>query len=180
MAVTLAACTRAEERPDRQTARDHSTDPVVVSPRDTGATLAGMARSVATIERDTAVMEVTQRPVALGAGTHGLLTGWRTGPVWRRLRVESEGPQFTAVDDYWYSNGAFLGATLTLRRVRRAAAIDSVWFRNGSLYRWTDAAGRTLNPDARSTTYQVQMMQARLDTLLKLLSANDAVRRPAQ
>lgn len=178
LVLIVVACTTTEQPPEQRVARGNTSDPVPVSPRDTSGMLAEMARAVRTIERDTAGMEVTQRPVALGAGTHGLVTGWRTGPVWRRLRVENEGPQFTSVDDYWLSNGAFLGATLTVHRPKQRAAIDSVWFRNGSLYRWTDAAGRTLNPDARSTKYLVQMLQARRDTLLQILSANDAVRQP--
>jgi hypothetical protein len=148
------------------------------SPRDSAATLAWFAQRAAAIERDTAVMDRTEKPVALGAGTSGLVTAWRAGPVWRRLRVEAEGPGFRSTDNYWLSNGVFLGARLELVRPDRPTAVDQLWFRDGALYRWTDPSGRHLNPEARSTQYEVQRMRVRFDSLVSLVAADDAVRKP--
>ncbi len=152
----------------------------IPSPRDSAATLAWFGQRVAAIERDTAAVNRTEKPVSLGAGTSGLVTAWRTGPVWRRLRVEADGPGFRSTDDYWLSNGVLLGARLELMRPDRPTAVDQLWFRDGALYRWTDPSGRRLNPDARSTQYEVQRMRARFDSLLRIVSADDAIRRPTR
>jgi hypothetical protein len=58
--------------------------------------------------------------------------------------------------------------------------VDQVWFRDRELYRWTDADGRHLEAEARSTQFQVRMMRARFDSLLARLSALDAVRTGAR
>jgi hypothetical protein len=145
-------------------------------PTDTAATIAAYEARVARIEQDTVAMTQTQKPIALGAGSSGLLSAWRAGPVWRRLRVEAEGAGFRTRDDYWFGDGVLLGARLEVSRPGRRPAVDRVWFRNQALYRWTDAAGRHLNPEARSTQFEVRMMRARLDTLLQRLNADDAIR----
>lgn len=150
------------------------------SPRDTAATIASFIARVAAIEADTGQMDRAELPIAPGAGSAGLLTAWRTGPVWRRLRVEADGAGFHSIDNYWLSNGVFLGARLEVVRPGRPAAVDTIWFRDRTLYRWTDPDGRRLNPDARSTQFQVQMMHARLDSLLQRLRAADAVRPTAR
>ncbi len=152
--------------------------PAPPSPRDSEATLVWFAQRAAAIERDTAVMDRTEKPVSLGAGTSGLVTGWRAGPVWRRLRVAAEGPGFRSTDEYWLSNGVFLGARLALARPGRPTAVDQLWFRDGALYRWTEPSGRRLNPAARSTQYEVQRMRARFDSLLSLVADDDAARKP--
>ncbi len=148
------------------------------SPTDTAATIQAFEARVAQIERDTAVMDQVQKPISLGAGTDALLSAWRAGPVWKRLRVEASGTGFHSVDDYWLSDGVFLGARLEMIRDGRKPSVEQVWFRDQRLYRWTDAAGRHPNPAARSTQYEVTMLRARLDTLLRRLDADDAVRRP--
>lgn len=125
-------------------------------------------------------MNRTEKPVSFGASTSGHVTAWRAGPVWRRLRVEADGPGFRSTDDYWLSNGVFLGARLELVRPDRATAVDQLWFRDGALYRWTDPSGRHLNPEARSTQYEVQRMRARFDSLLSIVSADDAIRTPTR
>ncbi len=149
----------------------------VPSPRDTAATLRWFGQRVAAIEGDTAAMDRTEKPVSLGAGTSGLVTAWRVGPVWRRLRLEADGPGFRSTDDYWLSNGVFLGARLAVVRPDRTATVEQLWFRDGVLYRWTDPSGHQLNPEARSTQYEVRQMRARFDSLLSLVAADDAIRK---
>lgn len=148
----------------------------MISPTDSAATIAAFEQRAAAIDQDTIRMRRTQTPVNFGAGSAGTLTAWRAGPVWRRLRVEMVGVGFHSTDDYWLSDGAFLGARLEMVRPNRKPAVDVVWFRGPALYRWTDAAGRRLAPDARSTQFEVRMMRARLDSLLRLLDADDAAR----
>lgn len=174
----LAACAGDAAPPPATDTAIGAARPQIPSPGDSDATLAWFAQRAAAIERDTIAMDKTQRPTSLGAGAAGLVTAWRAGPVWRRLRVEGEGAGFRSVDDYWLSDGVFLGARLEIIRPGRRATVDSLWFRDRALYRWTDPGGRHLNPDARSTQYEVQMMRARLDSLLRLVSADDARRKP--
>ncbi len=177
--LAAVACAR-QEGAAKSTAADTVASAAVVEPlpTDTLATIQAFEARVAQIERDTTLMDQLQKPISLGAGTDALLTAWRAGPVWKRLRVEASGSGFHSVDDYWLSDGVFLGARLAMIRDGRKPSIEQVWFRNQRLYRWTDAAGRHPNPDARSTQYEVQMLRARLDTLLHRLDADDAVRRP--
>jgi hypothetical protein len=91
--------------------------------------------------------------------------------------VDGNGGAFRTRDTYWFSNGGLLGAELSLARNGRKPTVDRVWFRNRELYRWTDAEGRHLEPAARSTQYEVQMMRARLDSLLRVLDRDDIHRR---
>lgn len=174
----VAACARDAAPPAAAATAVGTAQPEVPSPRDSAATLAWFEQRVAAIERDTIAMDKTQKPMSLGAGAAGLVTAWRAGPVWRRLRVEGNGAGFRSVDDYWLSNGVFLGARLEIIRPGRRAAVDQLWFRDRALYRWTDPSGRHLNPDARSTQYEVRTMRARLDSLIRLVSADDAIRKP--
>ncbi len=143
---------------------------------DSAATIAGFESRIAQIERDTDRFERVDQPIALGAGTSGLLTAWRAGRIWQKLRVDGAGPAFHSRDTYWFADGAFLGARLEMLRTDRRAAVDEIWFRDRALYRWRDPSGRHLDPHARSTQYEVQMMQARLDTLLRVLSASELTR----
>lgn len=176
-AVLLFGCAKAETARQADTTLVAVPTPDAPPSTDSVATIAAFERRVAAIERDTARMDRTQTPLTLGAGTTGRLTAWRVGPVWRRLRVEAEGPGFRSLDNYWFSDGIFLGARLELVRPKRKPAVDVVWFRGPSLYRWTDADGRHLTPEARSTQFEVQMMRARLDSLLHLL---DTARTPTR
>ena len=91
--------------------------------------------------------------------------------------MKGNGTAFRTSDTYWFSNGALLGAELTLVRSGRRPAVDRVWFRDRTLYRWTDAEGRHLESAARSTQYEVQMMRARLDSLLRVLDRDEIQRR---
>ena len=91
--------------------------------------------------------------------------------------MDGNGAAFRTGDTYWFSNGVLLGAELSLARIGRKPAVDRVWFRNRALFRWTDGEGRRLEPAARSTQYEVQMMRARLDSLLRVLDRDDIHRR---
>ena len=176
----LAACA-GEPNPGRNLDSAASAAvPPAPSALDSAATLAWFAQRVAAIEQDTGLLDRTEKPVALGAGTSGLVTAWRAGPVWRRLRVQAEGPGFRSSDDYWLSSGVLLGARLEMIRRDRPGEVDQLWFRDGALYRWTDPAGRRLNPAARSTQYEVQRMRARFDSLLSIVAADDAIRKPTR
>ena len=136
-----------------------------------------MATIAVAIDRDTLRLERTRRFIALGAGTSGVLTAWRDGNIWQRLHVDGNGATFRTRDTYWFSNGVLLGAELSTARVGGMPAVDRVWFRHRALYRWTDAKGRHLEPTARSTQYEVQMMRARVDSLLRVLDRDDLRRR---
>ena len=177
--VSTAACT-AHDRSSPDVVSKSAPPATVARPTplstDSAATIAGFEQRVAQLERDTAHFERIDQPLALGAGTSGLLTGWRAGRIWQMLRVDGAGPSFHSRDTYWFADGAFLGARLEMLRTDRRAAVDQIWFRDRALYRWRDPAGRHLDPHARSTQYEVKMMQARLDTLLRVLSASELAR----
>jgi hypothetical protein len=146
------------------------------SATDSAATIAAFELLSARIDRDTLRWERVDQPVSLGAGASGLATGWRAGNIWQRLRVVGEGSGFHSTDTYWYSNGALLGARLETTRAGARTAVDQVWFRDRKLYRWRDPVGRHLEPAARSTQYEVQMLRARVDTLMRALTAPEIVR----
>jgi hypothetical protein len=182
MVAVLASCTPAapaahpdSSAPAQQAAGAQRIDPAPPA-ADTAAVITWFQRRVSAIRRDTMHMERVEQPISLGAGSAGLLTAWRAGPVWRRVRVEGEGTGFRSVDDYWLSDGVLLGARLEVTRPGRKPEVDEVWFRDRQFYRWTDADGRHLGAEARSTQFQVRMMRARFDSLLARLSALDAVR----
>jgi hypothetical protein len=182
LGLTLCACGTGDRATARRESAEatHAADASATEPptTDTAATLVWFAQRAAAIERDTARLQQTQRTISLGAGAIGLLRSWRVGPVWRRLRVEGQGEGFRTTDDYWFDHGVLLGARLELHRGDARPAVDEIWFRTNALYRWTDAAGRSLNPDARSTQFAVQMLLARLDTLVTYL--NDSSPRRAR
>ncbi len=147
---------------------------------DSAAMLAWFARQAAVIDADTLRVTRSEHTLALGASTAASLTAWRDGAIWTRLRVETRGPGFQSYDDYWLRYGVLLGAQLTVLRPGRRAAVDRIWFRDMALYRWTDASGDHLNPAARSTQYEVQMMRTRFDSLVHILSSDDLARPPAR
>ena len=175
----MAGCSQAEPTPQPSTTAAAA---MQVAPRtpaaDSAAILDSFAKLAHAIDLDTARFERTQKPVTLGAGTRGDATAWRAGRIWQRLHVNANGDSFRTADTYWFSNGALLGAQLELMRAGLKPAVDRVWFRDRMLYRWTDAAGRRLEPAARSTQYEVLMMRARLDSLLRVLEHDDIVRHP--
>lgn len=183
LATLLSACEQRASISPRSTDDSMKAATVVSVPpptSDSAATIALFESRVAAIEADTIVMEQTQKPITLGAGSTGLLTAWRAGPVWRRLRVEGEGTGFRTLDNYWLSDGVFLGARLEVSRPGRRPAVDEIWFHDRELYRWIDPGGRHLDPAARSTQLEVRMMMTRLDRLLRVLTADDAIRTPAR
>jgi hypothetical protein len=175
-----AACSAATPAP--ATSDSNAQGAVIAAVRTPSADSAAMLDSLTgmahRIDRDTLRLERKQTAIALGAGTSGTLTAWRVGRIWRRLHLDSDASAFRTSDTYWFDNGVLFGAQLELTRSRRKAAVDSVWFRNRELYRWTDAEGRHLEGAARSTQYEVQMLRARLDSLLRTLDRDDIVRRP--
>ena len=175
-----AACSAATPAP---ASRDTAAHPAVIAAvrtpaADSAAILDSLTTISQSIDRDTLRFERKQTAVALGAGTSGSLTGWRIGRIWRRLHLDSDASAFRTNDTYWFDNGVLFGAQLALTRSTRKTAVDRIWFRNRMLYRWTDAEGRHLEPAARSTQYEVQMLRARLDTLLRALDREEIVRRP--
>jgi hypothetical protein len=177
-----SGCTgHSEQRPARDTSVAaqpvaRATAPDLPAPGDSAATLAAFRQLAQQIDRDTIRFESTQQPIALGAGTAGLLTAWRAGRIWQRVVVQGSGAGFETRDTYWFSNGALLGARLEMLRVQRKPAIDEIWFRDRTLYRWTDHVGRHLEPDARSTQYEVRMLRERLDVLMRTLERDEIVR----
>ena len=180
VASCAAACTTATPAPATMDTAAQAA--VIVAVRTPAADSAAILDSLATIsqsiDRDTLRLKRQQTAVALGAGTSGILTGWRIGRIWRRLHLDSDANAFRTSDTYWFDNGVLLGAQLELTRNTRKTAVDRIWFRNRALYRWTDAEGRHLEPAARSTQYEVQMLRTRLDTLLHTLDHDETVRRP--
>jgi hypothetical protein len=173
--LVLAGCRGAESEQKKRASA--SAEAVRVAPRsaaaDSAAILDSFARIVRAIDNDSLRFERRQQPVTLGAGTSGVLTSWRLGRIWQRLHVDGAGEAFHTRDTYWFSNGALLGAQLELSRTGRKPLLDHVWFRNNAVFRWTDAEGRWLLPAARSTQYEVQMLRARLDTLLQTLARTE-------
>jgi hypothetical protein len=181
-AIALAAgCTGAERSPRSRATAPDSIFAIAVAAlppaSDSVATLAALQLRADAIEHDSARFDVVATPLALGAGANALVTAWRLGNVWTRVRVEGEGAGFRTTDSYWLTDGVLMGARLAIVRDGRRPAIDQVWFRDGALYRWTDAAGRRLNPSARSTQYEVRMLRARFDTLMRRLTAAELRRR---
>ncbi len=172
LALLVASCAPRETSSASAAATDGSAAAAPSPlPRDSTATIAAFERRAAQIDRDTLRFERIEQPIAIGAGTSGLLTAWRAGRIWQRLRVVGQGTAFSTRDTYWFSNGAFLGARLETLREGRRPTVDQVWFRDRALYRWSDPAGRHLDPHARSTQYETRMMQARLDSLLGMLAS---------
>jgi len=149
-------------------------DPPLPVARDTAATLAELARRTAAIDADTAAMTRLSRPIDLGAGTTGVLLAWRTGPHWRRLRLEADGPGFSTIETYWLGTKGLLGARQETIRPGEPPRVDTSWFRDSLAYRWIDADGRRLNLETRSTQYLVEGLRARLSTLLEVLAETTA------
>ncbi len=139
------------------------------APDDTAATLAQLRQFVADVDRDTARMERVTQLLPVGAGATGTVTAWRAGRAWQRVKVETEGDGFRTSDLYWLHDGFCVGARLESQRGMEARKSERVWFRDTTLYRWTDAAGRRLHRDARSTHFEISMMRERLDRVMAQL-----------
>jgi hypothetical protein len=177
-ASLLIACTTGDNasraagtaRADTLVAARESVAP---SAKDSVATLALLEQQVQAIERDTIRMDRRQVSTTLGAGTRGVVTGWRVGPVWRRIAVRGRGENFGTDDTYWLASGQLLGARLSVTRPKGKPVVDSVWFRERRLYRWIDPERRHLNVTSRSTQYQVTMLRNTLDSLIMALAAGD-------
>jgi hypothetical protein len=178
MLATLVACgSHDASRTDSVAARTPAAAATPLPPAtDSAATIAAFEQITAHIDRDTLRFDRVEQPISLGAGASGLATGWRTGTIWQRLRVDGDGSGFRSTDTYWYSNGALLGARLETTRTGKKPTVDQVWFRDRKLYRWRDPVGRHLEPAARSTQYEVLMLRARVDTLLRALTAPELTR----
>ena len=180
LVVAIAAgCSRTEKGSPAAASTAHAVvaAPPLAPAADSAARIDSLAKIAGAIDRDTLRLQRKRKPITLGAGTNGVLTAWRDGNIWQRLHVDGNGAAFRTRDTYWFSNGVLLGAELSLARFGGKPAVDRVWFRNRALYRWTDAEGRHLEPAARSTQYEVQMMRARLDSLLRVLDRDDIRRR---
>ncbi len=136
---------------------------------DEGATLDSLTAFTARVDADTARMPSIRRQLELGAGTTGLLTAWRSDAEWQRLHVAADGAGFSTRDTYWLHDGALVGARLEIHRPGQPVAFEHVWFRRGALFRWVDAAGRPLNPEARSTQSEVDMLRSRFDRIVQAL-----------
>jgi hypothetical protein len=170
--LMVGACSTSQPSATDSTSIRTAAPQVEVSPTDSIATIASMTRRAEAIDRDTAALQRVARPLTIGAGAGGTVVGWRAGPVWHRVRVESIGDRFQARDDFWLENGVLLGARLDFTRDGKRHDVDSIWFRDRRLYRWTDAEGRHLNRSSRSTVYQTEALRARLDTLIHALSVD--------
>ena len=144
------------------------------SARDSNATLDSLTAFTARVDADTTRMIRIQRQLELGAGSTALLTAWRAGTVWQRLRVDATGTGFWSSDTYWLHHGAVVGAKLTMVRPDQPPAIERVWFRKATLYRWVDSRARRLAVDAQSTKTGVEMLRARLDRVVQQLPASTA------
>jgi hypothetical protein len=173
----LNACNTSHAPVTDSAAVRAATPPVDLSPTDSIATIARMTQRATVIDRDTTALQRVARPLSLGAGAGGTVIGWRAGPVWHRVRVESVGDRFQTRDDFWLENGVLLGARLDLTRDGKRHDVDSIWFRDGRLYRWKDAEGRHLNRSSRSTVYQTEALRERLDTLIHTLSIESPAQR---
>ncbi len=143
----------------------------VSAPGDTAATLAQLGQFIAAVDRDTARMQRVTQPVDLGAGAVGTVTAWRAAGAWQRVHLDVTGDGFHTSDIYWLHDGACVGARLESLRTGAASKVEQVWFRDSTLYRWTDAAGRRLHRDARSTRFEVSMLRTRLRRVLQQLGA---------
>ena len=177
LAAMLIGCTSRDAAPaNAGVARAPNAAVTAPPPSDSVATIAAFEQRVTQIDRDTLRFDHIELPIALGAGTSGRVTAWRAGNVWQKLRVDGEGAGFHSVDTYWYSDGALLGARLETRRAGKRTTMDQVWFRDRALYRWRDPVGRHLEPAARSTQYEVQMLRARLDTVMRVLTTAELTR----
>lgn len=141
------------------------------SARDSNATLDSLTAFTARVDADTTQMIRIQRQLELGAGSTALLTAWRADTVWQRLRVDATGTGFQSSDTYWLHHGALVGAELTMIRPGQPPAIERVWFRGATLYRWVDSRARKLAVDARSTKTEVEMLRARIDRVVQQLPA---------
>ena len=177
LAAMLIGCTSRDAAPaNAGVARTPKAAVTPPPPTDSVATIAAFEQRVTQIDRDTLRFDRVELPMSLGAGTSGRVTAWRAGNVWQKLRVDSEGAGFHSVDTYWYSDGALLGARLETTRAGKRTTMDQVWFRDRALYRWRDPVGRHLEPAARSTQYEVQMLRARLDTVMRVLTTAELTR----
>ena len=141
------------------------------SARDSNATLDSLDAFTARVDADTTQMIRIQRQLELGAGSTALVTAWRADTVWQRLRVDATGTDFRSSDTYWLHHGAVVGAELTMIRPDQQPAIERVWFRGATLYRWVDSRARRLAVDAQSTKTEVEMLRARIDRVVQQLPA---------
>lgn len=149
-------------------------DPPLPPAGDSGAVLAALVTRMSTIDRDTQAMHRAERTIDLGAGAMGVLVAWRSGTVWRRLQLQGSDSTFRRLEQYWLNGSGLIAARQELARPNEQAKVDSIWFRDGKLYRWVDAERRHLNGEARSTQYEVEMLRKRLDDLLEVLAADSA------
>ena len=131
---------------------------------------------MAAVDRDTTRMDVVTRSIDLGAGARGMMTAWRAGRAWQRVRLESRGEGFVTTDTYWLHDGLCVAARLESVRPDERPKVERIWFRDSTLYRWTDAAGRRMERDARSTQSEVGMLRTRLDRALQQLDTVPAPR----
>lgn len=178
LAACITGCGATADTPARRAATIIM-EPVALrlaAPRDTAATLQEMERFIAAVDRDTTRMEVMTRPVDIGADARGTARAWRIGRSWQRVQLDAGGAGFHTTDTWWLHEGAGVAARLESVRPNERPEVDHIRFRDSTLYRWTDASGRILNRDARSTRYQVDALRARLTRVLQQLDASSSAR----
>lgn len=176
LTACLTGCAATSDEPPTRAEAD-APPPVTLrldTPHDTAATLAQLKQFVTAVDADTVRMQHVTQPLDLGAGARGTLTAWRAGGSWQRLRVDTDGAGFRTADTYWLHDGTCVGARLETVRADGRPKVERLWFRDSTLYRWTDAAGRVLERDARSTQSEVAMLRTRLDRALRQLPSSVA------
>jgi hypothetical protein len=165
----LAGCGSAEEM---ATPTPPPAPAVLILPsnaRDSTATLDSLTAFIGRVDADTMRMDRVRDAVDLGAGASGTLTAWRADSTWQRIHLAAGGTGFTSSDIYWLYDGALVAARLEISRPDQPPAVETIWFRSGRLYRWTDAAGRRLSAESRSTKVEVEMLLARVNRMLSAL-----------
>lgn len=174
--VLLAGCggSTVEEAKATPMDRPHLAPVALTLPsasRDSSATLDTLASFTARVDGDTARMERVELAVELGAGATGTLTAWRADSVWQRIHLVAGDSAFRTTDTYWLHDAKPVVARLASQRPQQQPTVEQVWLRDGQLYRWVDARGRHLSPEAQSTRTEVEMLTARVARLLDALPA---------
>lgn len=172
----LVACSPGDAEPSPQppvpkssapTFRDPAAATALIPSTDRGRTIAALAQLTREIDADTARLSATRHMTDLGGGATGAVTVWRADSIVTRVHVAGTGEGFTSADDYWMRGTVLIAAHLVTARAGRPPAEDRVWFRNGALYQWIDADGERLEPAARSTAFELEMLRSRLTRVLE-------------
>jgi len=172
MISLLGACApRDAEPPPRPVIsapifRDPAAATAGIPEQNRRGTITALERLTSEIDADTSRLTALRHTTDLGGGATGLVTVWRADRILTRVHVAGTGAGFTSTDDYWMRDTVLIAARLVTTRTDQPPAEDRVWFRNGALYQWIDAHGEQLGTASRSTTYELEMLRARLARLL--------------